>query len=413
MTPVPPPTPKVVIVGAGFGGLSAARALARSGAQVTIVDRNIYSTFQPLLYQVATGGLNPSDVSYPVRSFARSKSLRYRRGTVHRIDVAGRHVFLDGGALAYDYLVLASGTIANFYGVPGAAEHSFLLYRRTEAVALRDQLMGRMEQLAEGKAKELSIVVAGGGPTGVELAGTLAELRDEGLQAVFPEIDPTTVRVVLVEQGPELLAPFRQELRRYTLAQLQRRGVEVRASTSITSVDAGSVTLAGGTTIRSDLTVWAAGVSVPDWGLPRGQGGRVLVGSDLRVQGLEEVFVVGDACLPAEEPIPQLAQPALQTGRHAGEQICRLIAGQPTAAFHYRDKGTMATIGRRAAVVQLPHGIKLTGTIAWLAWLALHIFSLLGNRNRISTLLNLSWRYLAWPEASVVIVGDVPEAESS
>ena len=402
--------PKVVIVGAGFAGLSAARALSGSGADVLLVDRNVYSTFQPLLYQVATGGIDPGDVSYPIRTFTRKNRSHFRRGEVVTIDSDSQQVTLrDGGVLPYDYLIVATGSSVNFFGVPGAAEHTFSLYRRGDAVALRDQLMGHLEDFAAGKGASFTIVVIGGGPTGVEMAGTLAELRDSGLRAFYPEIDPATFRVILVEQSPEVLGPFDSHLRRYTLRQLERRGVEVWTNTSVSHVGNDEITLEDGRTVEANLTVWAAGVAVKNWGLPQGRGGRIAVREDLRVFGLDRVFAVGDVAITSDDPLPQLAQPAIQTGRHAGLQIRRLIEGDATESLHYHDKGTMATIGRRAAVVQLPRDIRLTGTIAWLAWLGLHIVTLLGGRNRVSALLNLSWRYVNWPSGNGVIVGDVPD----
>ena len=409
--------PRVVVAGAGFAGLAAVRELSGTGADVTLVDRHVYSTFQPLLYQVATGGLNPGDITYPVRAFARGRATRFRRGTVTGVDTEKSRVVLDDGTLLdYDYLVLAVGVAANYFEVPGAAEHSLAIYTRREAISVRDHLMGHLEAAAaRGGEDDVSIVVVGGGATGVEMAGTLAELRDAGLRVAFPEIDPRRVHVIVVEQGPELLAPFHPQLRAYTHRQLVQRGVDVRLRTAIREVTPSAVVIDDGETVPADLTIWAAGVAAPaavgDWGLPQGRGGRIVVGADLRVEGHDRIFAAGDVALIGDGPLPQLAQPALQTGAHAGRQVRRLLAGEPTQPFRYHDKGTMATIGRRSAIVELPHGIRLTGTLAWFAWLALHIVSLLGNRNRVATLLNLSWRYLAWPGGGTAIVGDTPDTD--
>jgi NADH:ubiquinone reductase (H+-translocating) len=404
--------PRVVIIGAGFAGMAAARALTGSGADVLLVDRNVYSTFQPLLYQVATGGLNPGDVSYPIRSFTRKVQARFRRGEVVSIDSDGQQLVLrDGGVLPFDYLVVATGSTVNHFGIPGAAEHSFSLYRRGDALSLRDQLMGGLESFAAGKAASVTIVIIGGGATGVEMAGTLAELRDGAVPTVYPEIDPATIRVILVEQGPEVLGPFDSKLRQYALRQLQRRRVEVWPNTSVSRVESNLVTFEDGRTVEASLIVWAAGVAAKNWGLPQGRGGRIAVRDDLRVFGHDHVFAIGDVAITSDDPLPQLAQPAIQSGRHAGLQIRRLIEGRETERLHYHDKGTMATIGRRAAVVQLPGDVRLTGTLAWLAWLALHIVTLLGGRNRVSALLNLSWRYVSWPSGNGVIVGDIPEPD--
>ena len=412
-----PDAPHVVVIGAGFGGLSSLRTLARAGLRVTLVDRNIYSTFQPLLYQVATGGLNPGDIAYPVRSFARKYGVRFRRGELARVDPAGRRVVLaDGGELGYDYLIIATGVSAAFFGVEGAAKNSLALYTRRDAIILRDHLMNALEQLSlageTGGQQDVMVTVVGGGATGIEIAGTLAELRNIALAAAFPEVDPARVHIRLVELGPHLIPPFNPGLREYARKQLDARGVEVRLATTIREVTPDSVVVDGGEVLRSDLTVWAAGVAAPasaaDWGLPQGKGGRIVTSADLRVKGQERIFAIGDIGLVEDAPLPQLAQPAIQTGRHAAAQVKRLLAGQDTIPFSYHDKGIMATIGRRSAVVELPYRVRITGTLAWLAWLGLHIVTLLGNRNRISTLLNLSWRYLTWGHGGGLIVGDDP-----
>ncbi len=408
----PQDAPRVIVVGAGFAGLTAVKELHRVGAQVLLIDRNIYSTFQPLLYQVATGGLNPGDVAYPLRALARKKAARFRPGELAGIDPAERRITLtDGTVLGYDYLVLGTGVSAAYYGVTGAAENTFGLYTRHDAVALRDHIMARLERLdAEGPGRPVNFTVVGGGATGVELAGALAELRDDA--DAFPEVDRADVHIRLVEMAPALLAPFHKKLQRYALAELRRRGVDVHLDTEISEITDDQVILANGDKLPSDVTVWAAGVSAPGavqaWGLPQGRGGRIEVGPDLRVTGQDRIFATGDVALIEGLPLPQVAQPAIQTGRHAGKQIALLMAGHPTQPFHYHDKGIMATIGRRSAVVELAHGARLRGTLAWLAWLGLHLFYLLGGRNRLSALLNLSYRYLVWGHGGGVIVGDDP-----
>jgi NADH dehydrogenase len=406
-----------VIVGAGFGGLAAAAGLARAGAAVTVVDRNAYSTFQPLLYQVATSGLNPSDVAYPLRGLALRHGARFRHAAMTGIDDSAQRVTLSGrGELSYDYLILATGVSAAYYGVPGADKHTLGLYTRRDAVALRDQVLGGLEQLAaaaeDGSKRDMSVTVVGGGATGVELAGTLAELRNVAIPAAFPEIDRARVHVRLVEMAPHLLAPFHPALRDYARRQLVARGVDVRLGATIREVAADRVLLADGQELGSDIAVWAAGVAAPAetaaWGLPQSRGGRIVVGSDLRVHGHDRIFAVGDIALIDGRPLPQLAQPALQMGRHAAAQVCRLTAGRPTEPFSYRDKGTMATIGRRSAVVQLPCRVRIRGTIAWVAWLALHLVTLLGYRNRLSALVNLAYRYLTWGRGGAVIMDSDP-----
>ncbi len=404
--------PDVVIVGGGFAGLSALQALPPSGARVTVVDRNVYSTFQPLLYQVATAGLTAADVAYPLWSATTRRAASYRKGELAAIDLDQRIVTLAAGdKLSYDYLIIATGVSAAFFGVAGAAEHALSLYTRRDAVALRNTLMDELERRNEGLTDpELDVTVVGGGATGVELAGTLAELRNFALPAVYPNVDQAMFQVRLIEMAPALLLPYHDSLRSYTRKQLADRGVEVLLNMAIKEVRPGSVLLADGSERRSDITVWAAGVTAPAeaWtaDLPRGKGGRVEVEPDLRVVGQDRVFAAGDVCLNEDEPLAQLAQPAIQQGRHAGEQVARLIADQPTRPFRYHDKGVMATIGRRSAVCELRGGIRLRGTLAWFAWLGLHLIYLLGNRNRVVTLVNLTWRYLTWSRGGGVIVGD-------
>jgi NADH dehydrogenase len=403
---------RVVVAGAGFGGLAAVRRLARAGTQTTLIDRNIYATFQPLLYEVASAGLSSSDVAYPARAVSRRHHAAFRHGELTGIDPAARQITLaDGAALGYDYLILATGVTAAYHGVPGAAEYSLGLYTRHDAIVLRDRIMTGLEHLSlAGQRGDVTVTVIGGGATGVELAGSIADLRNIALAASYPEIDRDRVHVALIEQAPALLGPFHPTLRDYTRRQLIKRGVDVRLGTAIREITPSQVVLADGSVLASDITVWAAGVAAPGaagrWGLPQGRGGRLLVGPDLRAAGHDRIFAVGDIALIEDQPLPQLAQPALQMGKHAADQIRRLEAGQPAVPFRYRDKGTMATIGYRSAVVELPRRVHIHGTLAWLAWLALHLITLLGGRNRISALVNMSWRYLTWRRGGGLIVGD-------
>ncbi len=407
--------PRVVVVGGGFAGLSAVRALAGAPVDVLLLDRNPYSTFQPLLYQVATGGLNPGDVTYALRAAAsRIPNLRFRRLAVTGVDSAGGQVHTDAGALGYDYLVLACGVGANFFGVPGAAEHARTIYSRDAAIGVRDTLFARVEAVSQGRpgAVEPVMVVVGAGATGVEMAGTLAELRNVAIPRLYPEVARERVRVVVVEMGDEVLAPFSPRLRRYAADELVRRGVELRLGTRVSEVHPDAVVLGDGEVLPAAVTIWASGVKVRDevasWGLPQGRGGRVQVDADLRVAGHPEIFVVGDVAATEHDPLPQLAQPAMQGGEHAARQIRRLVAGETTEPMRYRDKGTMATIGRSDAVLQLPNGFTLRGFLAWLGWLGLHIVMLEGGRNRLATLTNLSVRYASWPSSINIIMGDPP-----
>jgi len=409
---------RVVVVGAGFGGLAAVRRLARRGMQVTLVDRNVYSTFQPLLYEVATAGLTSSDVAYPARSESRRYRATFRHGELAGIDPTARQIVLaDGSKLGYDYLILATGVAAAYHGIPGAAEFSLGLYTRHDAIVLRDRIMVGLERISStGMDNDVFITVIGGGATGVELAGSLADLRNIALAASYPEIDRTRIHISLVERAPTLLGPFHPALREYTRRQLVKRGVDVRLGSAIREITPDQVVLADGSVLASDATVWAAGVAAPEpvggWGLPQADGGRIRIGADLRVAGHERIFAAGDIALIDGQPLPQLAQPALQMGKHAADQIRALEQGKPTAPFRYRDKGTMATIGYRSAVVELPRRVRMHGTLAWLVWLALHLITLLGGRNRISALINMSSRYLTWQHGGGLIVGDGLSTES-
>lgn len=418
--------PHVVILGGGFAGLSAVRALRSVDVDITLVDRNTYNSFYPLLYQVATAGLNPGDVTFFLRSVRMSqRNLSFRQGEVAGIDPAAQLItFAEGGDMHYDYLVIATGATTNYFGVTGAAENSRAIYTRAQALRLRDEIFTNLEHAAASNSDEdLAIVVVGAGPTGVEMAGALAELRNDAMAAIYPELDPRRTHIVLVEMTDKVLGPFAPSLQQFAARALRERGVELRLNTSVAEVREDGVLLGGKDGgepefLKAGITIWATGITVPksvaDWGVPQGRGGRIVVGEDLRVQGLPNVFAVGDVAL-LPQPLPQLAQPALQGGRHAGRQIAALLAGKPTAPFHYHDKGTMATVGRRAAVadIQLAKGrtLKLTGTPAWLAWMFIHIVMLLGNRNRLATLVNLATKYFAPSRRTNPIVGDVPVFE--
>ncbi|MFP5345963.1 MAG: NAD(P)/FAD-dependent oxidoreductase [Actinomycetes bacterium] len=410
------PRPRVVVIGGGFAGMSAVRELSVADVDVLLLDQHGYNTFQPLLYQVATGGLNPGDVTYPLRAFtSRYRNASFRRAKVTGLDLQAKRVLTaTGNPVEYDYLIICAGVAANFFGTPGADENALVMYSRAGALHVRDKLMTSIEDAAQKLkgAPEPVVVVVGAGATGVEMAGALAELRNTAVPVAYPELSFSRVRVILVEMGDKVLAPFAPKLRDYTEKELRERGVDLRLRTAVKEVRPHSVLLADGDQVPTAGTVWAAGVSAAPvtegWSLPTGKSGRVKVRDDLRVEGYDNVFAVGDVAINEDDPLPQLAQPAIQGGRHAAVQIRRMLAGSPTEPFHYKDKGIMATIGRSDAVVQLPSGIKLKGFIAWIAWVLLHIVTLVGNRNRIATMANLSVRYLAWPGALNLIVGDDP-----
>jgi len=409
--------PHVVVVGAGFGGVSATDELAKEGFRVTLLDQFPYNTFQPLLYQVATGGLNPGDVTYSLRYFAaRHDDVRFRRAEVVGIDHDQREVICgDGLRVGFDYLIIGTGITTNHFGIPGAAKYTMSMYTRAEALRVRDMIFGSLEISAgqsDPNTSGFTVVIVGGGPTGVEMAGQLAELKTETIPSTYPEINTARVHVVLVEMTEHLLAPFDDSLRQYALRELIKRGVDVRLKTAISEVEADRVDFKDGSSMPVDLVIWAAGVSgdpqLKDWGLPIGRAGRIEINDDTRVVGEERIFAIGDGSVIVNNPLPQLAQPAIQMGKFAARQIARLHRGLETESFHYRDKGTMATIGRGDAVLQMPFGPKLTGVLAWIGWIVLHLFYLLGGRNRVQTLINLGSRYVG-PRRSNAIVGDVVE----
>ena len=410
--------PHVVVVGGGFGGLSVVRALRHVDAYVTLIDRHPYNTFQPLLYQVATATLNPGDITYFLRAVrARQKNVRVVNGIVTAMDHSTREITLDnGGVVTYDHLVVAAGVAANYFGIPGAAEHALPLYTRTQALAMRDAIFTRLEQAAvSGQERDLRVVVVGGGATGVETAGALAELRNNDMPTTYPELDPRRTHITLVEMLPTVLSPFVQHLRDYAHRSLERRGVDLRLGSAVKEVRPDGVVVGDDEEfLPAGVVVWASGVavheSVSKWGLPQGKGGRVIVDDHMRVEGLDNVYAVGDiAAETGDRALPQLAQPAIQGGKYVGELLKeQLRGGGDVSRFEYRDKGTLATIGRSSAVAQIPRVPPLTGFPAWVMWTVIHVFYLLGNRNRVATTVNLGAKYLFWRRNHNAIVGDTP-----
>jgi len=409
--------PKVVVIGAGFGGVEVARHLRGVPVDVTLVDRHNYRTFQPLLYQVATAGLNAADVAHPVRGlFHGHRNVTFRQGEVTGVDWEERVVHLDGRPdLPFDHLVVAGGASVTFFGTPGAAEHGFPLYTLADAVTLRNHIIERFEAADVDRTAidrgALTFVVVGGGPTGVETAGALAELFAMVFRKDYPRLDVSRARVVLVEMQDHLLGPFADPSRRHALDTLRARGVEVRLGSKVASVTADAVTFADGEVLPAQTLVWAAGVQANPLAaaldVPQERAGRITVGDDLRIEGRSGGWAVGDIAAAHDrngELLPQLAPVAMQAGRHVARQIARLLEARPTEPFRYRDKGTMATIGRRAAVAELPGRIRLRGAPAWLAWLGLHLVFLVGTRNRASVLLNWAWSYLTWDRGPRIVL---------
>jgi len=406
----------VVIVGAGFGGISAARALADAPVDVTIVDRHNFHTFAPLLYQVATAGLAPDDIAPNLRGIVQADpNVDVRLAHVTGVDFERRDVLVDDGPpIPYDFLVLAMGAVSSDFGVPGVDEHAIPLKTLEDATRLRSTVLARFEAANADPALIdegiLTFVVAGGGPTGVELSGALAELFSKVLARDFKHLDVSRARVVLVEMTNHLLGSFSPKSRAEAAHELEVRGVELRLGTSIASVEPRAVHLADGSSIPSRTVVWAAGVMANPLGAGLGlattKRGGVTVGPDLTVPGRPEVFVIGDlAAAQARDGsvYPQLAPVAMQAGRHAARSIVRRLHGKQPRPFRYIDKGTMATIGRRSAVAELPLGIRFWGTLGWLSWLALHLVFLIGFRNRVVVLVNWTWNYFKWDRGHRVI----------
>jgi NADH dehydrogenase len=414
---------RVVVVGAGFGGLTAAKGFRRSPVDVTVLDANNFHTFQPFLYQVATAGLDADDVAYAVRGvFRRQRNVEVHMARVTGIDLDGRQLTLDRAGVTdtidYDSLVLAAGAISTTYGVPGVEEHAVPLKTLEDALRLRLKILERFEQASSDPSLiqqgRLNVVVCGGGPTGVELAGATMELFTKVLAKDFPTLNVRAVRVVLVEAAPRLLGSFSEKSGERARRTLTRRGVEVRVGVGVDKIVEGAVHLADGSVIPAGTVAWTAGVRAnplaESIGLELTKGGRIVVNPDLSVPGHPEVFVVGDIAASPARPdgdglLPQVAQPAIQGGRHAARQIIRRLDGLGTEPFRYHDKGSMATIGRSDAIAEFPNGWRLQGFIGWLAWLGLHLLYLIGFRNRANVLVNWAWNYLTYDRGSR-IVGD-------
>ena len=407
----------IVIVGAGFGGLEAAKKLARLPVQITVIDRRNHHTFQPLLYQVATAGLSPAEIAAPIREIlAKYDNVEVLLGEVLGFDLERRVVKLHGFELPYDYLVVAAGASHAYFGhdeweplAPGlkTLEDALEMRRR---VLLAYELAER-EAAVTGHHRLLSFVVVGAGPTGVELAGTLAEIARKSLADNFRNIDPAKTRILLVEAGPDVLSAYPPDLRRSAVEQLQHLGVEVRTNSAVTDVRSGEVMI-GDEVLPAAVVLWAAGVSASPLGralgAPVDRAGRVLVEPDLSLPGHREVFVIGDlASLQQADGklLPGVAPVAMQQGRYVARQIAADLAGNPRKKFHYVDKGSLATIGRASAIAQFGK-LHISGFIAWLSWLFIHVFFLIGFRNRILVLFQWAWSYLTYARSARLITGE-------
>jgi NADH dehydrogenase len=411
-------TPRVLVLGGGFAGIGAAQKLRKSDAEVVVVDKHDYHTFQPLLYQVATGLLEQPAVGHPIRDlFHKQDNVRVHQDEVTAIDQESRRVeFAELDPLAYDYLVLGLGAEVNFFGVAGAAEHAFPLYTLPDAVRLKDHVLetwekaDRRRELVDDGA--LNVVVVGGGPTGVETAGALAELYNGVFTKDYPDVPEGAATITLVEAGPEIFPMFKPDIREYTVDALEKRGVEVKTGDVVESIAPTRVKLKSGTELKAHTLVWGAGLQgnalVQSLGLELERGNRIGVDGELRIPSHPEVYGVGDVAAitdgKTQQVLPQLGSVALQSGEHAGKTIASRIAGKETKPFKYHDKGTMAAIGRGSAVVQMLGGKTMKGKTASLAWGTVHLALLPTNEDRAKAVVDWAGAGLTHQRAARITV---------
>lgn len=408
---------RVVIVGGGFGGLNAARALARAPVQITLVDRRNHHLFQPLLYQVATAALNPSDIAMPIRRILRhQKNVEVQLAEARGVDLSGKVLHLDEGSIPYDFLIVATGARHSYFGHSAWTPFAPGLKSIGDALEIRRRVLSAFE-LAERekdatrREQWLTFVVVGAGPTGVELSGALCEIAQHALARDFRHFNPAEARVILLEGSDRVLPLYTPALSEKARRQLARLGVDVRTGQKVTSIDSEGVVV-GGQRIGTRTVLWAAGVAGSSFGrslaVPLDRAGRVLVGPDLAIGGHPDVFVVGDLASVVLDgaAVPGVAPAAMQEGRHAALNIVRSIRGQPTLAFHYKNKGSLATIGRTAAVADFGR-IQLSGPVAWVAWLMLHLLFLVGFRNRLMVIVQWQWSFLSYDRGARLITGPI------
>jgi NADH dehydrogenase len=405
----------VVVLGGGFGGLNAAREFARAPVRVTLIDRRNHHLFQPLLYQVATAALNPSDIAVPIRRILRQQmNVEVLLAEALSVDLAARVVTLDEGSVSYDYLIVATGARHSYFGHDEWARFAPGLKSIGDALEIRRRVLSAFElaEREEDAARReawLTFVVVGAGPTGVELSGALCEIAQHALATDFRRINPALARVILLEGSDRVLPPYTPALSEKAREQLTRLGVDVRTGQRVTAIDAEGVSI-GSTHIATRTVLWAAGVGGSGFGralgVPLDRAGRVLVKPDLSIAGHPDVFVVGDlACLVLDGvQVPAVAPAATQEARHAAHNVLRTIGGEPTLPFRYKGKGSLATIGRSAAVADLGV-IKLSGPLAWLAWLFLHVLFLVGFRNRMIVVFQWIWSFVSYDRGARLITG--------
>ncbi|MBV8879730.1 MAG: NAD(P)/FAD-dependent oxidoreductase [Planctomycetaceae bacterium] len=407
--------PHVVILGGGFGGLSAARALRKAPVRVTLLDRRNHHLFQPLLYQVATAALNASDIAVPIRSILnRQRNATVLMAEATGLDLANRKVLLADGETSYDYLVIATGATHSYFGHEEWAPYAAGLKTIEDALEIRRRILTAFEQAEREKDPEkrkawLTFVIVGGGPTGVELAGALSEISRHALAKDFRAIDPTHARIILLQGGGRILPTFPEVLSDDSVKYLTDLGVEVRMNARVTGIDADGV-LIGTERIAARTALWAAGVAASplakSLGGPLDSAGRVEVTPELTVPGHNEIYVIGDLASLKQDgkPLPGVAPAAMQEGRHAAANIRRAVRGEPLQPFAYKDKGSLAVIGRGSGVAAFPKS-NWSGYVAWWAWLLIHIFFLIGFRNRVIVLLQWTWAYITWQRGARLITG--------
>ncbi len=407
--------PQVVVVGAGFGGTNVVKHLARLRANVILIDRDNYFTFVPLLYQVAAAEVGPTEIGYPVRKMLQKyRNARFVLGNVKQVDPVEQVVRTDHLAIPYDYLVLAPGSVSTFFNIPGAAEHSLPLKDMEQAINLRNHILNRFERAVyepdeDARRRLLNFVIVGGGPTGVEFAGALIELIHGPLQKDYPTLDFREVRVILVEAADRLLAALPEKHQVYTKKRLEKMGVEVTLNAMVSEVAERALHFKDGRTIESETIIWTAGVqgnpAPSSWGLPAGKGNLIEVLPTLQVKGFPNIYAIGDAAMTKDDegkPYPMLAPVAIQAGGTAAKNIARQIAGRELIPYRYKGRGTMATIGRNAAVAQIGKWMP-TGYIAWIMWVTVHLFKLIGFRNKLLVMINWAWDYLFFERALRII----------
>jgi NADH dehydrogenase len=407
---------RVVVIGGGFAGLWAVRRLARAPVEITLIDRSNHHLFQPLLYQVATAGLAAPSIAAPLRHILRDqRNVTTLMGEVRSIDVAARSVQVADEPVPYDYLLVASGATHAYFGHDEWAAHAPGLKTLDDAFSIRRRILSAFEEAEAAKSSAerdacLTFVVIGGGPTGVELAGTLAEIARHTLARDFRHIDSRRARILLIEAGPRVLSAFAEDLSEKARAALQKLGVEVHLGSPVTSVANGALTF-GATTVAARTVLWAAGVAASPLGKLLGaemdRAGRVMVAPDLSLPLHPEVFVAGDLATIQQDgaPVPGVATAAKQMGNCAADNIVARIAGRSTTPFRYRDYGALATIGRNSAIVQLP-SLRFSGAPAWWFWLFIHVFFLIGFRNRLIVLINWAWAYFSYARGARIILGN-------